>query len=174
MEPSNVYKYCPRCGSKFNRVNDDLLKCPNCDLNFYINALPCNSSIVVNQSGEILLGERTMEPYKGFLDTPGGFLSLRESMEACMVREIEEECGIKAKEGELKYFKNYPTRYMYNDMNLHLVLFCYILKVSDNIKIKDTKELIKVKFYNKETIPYEKVGFEVVKRSIRDYLSNQT
>ncbi len=59
-------------------------------------------AVVVKPSGEdaheILLITRGHEPYKGCLAYPGGFVDYNEDPEVAVLRELEEEAGIKGSE----------------------------------------------------------------------------
>jgi bifunctional NMN adenylyltransferase/nudix hydrolase len=59
---------------------------------------------VVIQSGHVLLIKRRAEPGKGLLAFPGGFLEAKtdKSLEDCMMRELQEETGIKVPEKVLR------------------------------------------------------------------------
>src|SRR3989344_4600239 len=75
------YSFCPKCGSKADKKLHNLLICPNCQYNFYINPSPTNGLIIENSKGEILLVKRKLEPKKGYLDVAGGLVEPGESLE---------------------------------------------------------------------------------------------
>ena len=47
---------------------------------------------------QVLLIERGLEPYKGCWAFPGGFMNMDETTEQCAIRELEEETGMKVTE----------------------------------------------------------------------------
>ncbi len=49
----------------------------------------------------ILLIERKNDPFKGMWALPGGFVDKEETLEACVVREVEEETGLK----DIRFFQ---------------------------------------------------------------------
>lgn len=57
-------------------------------------------AVVVHQ-GRVLLVQRGREPLKGQWSLPGGLLEVGESLEAAVVREVEEETGLKVRLVEL-------------------------------------------------------------------------
>lgn len=57
---------------------------------------------VVVCAGHVLVVRRKFAPGKGCLALPGGFLKQNERLEACAVRELREETGIKVKASVLK------------------------------------------------------------------------
>src|SRR3954464_15162455 len=58
-------------------------------------------SAVIVDAGRVLLGQRGREPLKGKWSLPGGMLELGESLHEGVVREVEEETGLKVEPIEL-------------------------------------------------------------------------
>lgn len=90
-------RFCPACGTPTvpkqaeGRERD---YCPACNRLHYENAKPCSGALVVDEQGRVLLGKRSIEPFFGLWDIPGGFLEADEHPEAGAVREVLEETGI--------------------------------------------------------------------------------
>lgn len=59
---------------------------------------------------EILLVTRKKEPFQGRLAFPGGFVEYGEDPEKAVLRELEEECGIKGKSPFLVAVRGRPDR----------------------------------------------------------------
>jgi A/G-specific adenine glycosylase len=49
----------------------------------------------------VLLARRAVDPFRGFWDTPGGFVAPGESLEECVRRELREEAGVEIEVGRL-------------------------------------------------------------------------
>jgi ADP-ribose pyrophosphatase len=49
---------------------------------------------LVLEEGQVLLVRRGQEPGRGLWSLPGGVVRSRETLEAALVREVQEECGI--------------------------------------------------------------------------------
>ncbi len=93
-----TYNYCPQCGQSLQKVvlgvnKVSRLKCAACGFIFYQNSKPTASALIVD-GDKVLLGKRSIEPYKNYWDIIGGFLELGESPEAGVHREIKEETGL--------------------------------------------------------------------------------
>jgi 8-oxo-dGTP diphosphatase len=56
---------------------------------------PFACDAVLIENGKILLIRRAAEPFKGMWAVPGGRIEENETAEECLVREMEEETGLK-------------------------------------------------------------------------------
>lgn len=85
-------RYCTKCGRATARKNDNLFLCEAGHEN-WIN--PAVGAIVyVVKDGKVLFGVRSIEPNKGKLSLPGGFINIHETAEQAAIRETKEELGI--------------------------------------------------------------------------------
>ena len=83
--------------------------------------------LIVNE-GKILLVKRAFEPRAGFWAIPGGTLELGETLEEALVREVEEETGIKIKVGKLLGVSNLILRDKRGRVKYHFVLVDFMAK----------------------------------------------
>jgi 8-oxo-dGTP diphosphatase len=89
--------FCPRCGGSLvqSRIEGrERQACSRCGRVHYRNAKPCACALVI-QDGRVLLVRRAAEPFYGYWDIPGGFLEAEEHPVAGLVRELEEETGLR-------------------------------------------------------------------------------
>jgi ADP-ribose pyrophosphatase YjhB (NUDIX family) len=94
-------QYCIECGAKLETKEIETrrrLVCRQCGRIHYQNPLPVVVGVLSKDDGEILLIRRAIDPGKGEWALPGGFIEEDESPQEAVLREIEEEIGIK---GEL-------------------------------------------------------------------------
>jgi ADP-ribose pyrophosphatase YjhB (NUDIX family) len=56
---------------------------------------------VLDGEGRVLLARRAVEPFRGYWDTPGGFVEPGESLEESIHRELREEAAIEVDVGRL-------------------------------------------------------------------------
>jgi len=162
------FQFCPKCGNKSEKKAYNLLVCPSCGFNFYINPSPTSAVIIENSKGEILLVVRKFEPFKGYLDLPGGFIESGEDLKNATIREIKEEIG--AELTDVKYFNDYPDEYMYMDINVKTLGFILTAKLVNENNLKPADDVEEIVFYPKDKIPFEKVAFKNVKNGLEDYL----
>lgn len=162
------YTFCFRCGSKLGEFKENLKKCPKCNLSVYLNPKVCNGAILENESGQILFVKRKYDPRKGFLDFPGGFMEVGESMEASTERELEEEIGVSGL--NLKYFASYPDVYEYEGVEYQVLIATFIGKITSTPKANDDVE--EIIFLDKDKINFEDLAFEWVKSAVQDYVKS--
>ncbi len=95
--------HCSFCGQKFPAEQPWPRICQACRNTSYLNPLPV--VVVLLPIGEgLLLIRRNIEPQKGTLTLPGGYLDLGETWQQGAVRELEEETGIAIAESQISLY----------------------------------------------------------------------
>ncbi len=79
---------------------------------------------VIPYEGKIVLVKRLNDPFKGFYALPGGIVEYGESVEDAVLREVEEETGLKGEVFKLIGVYSDPER----DPRGHFVSICFIVK----------------------------------------------
>lgn len=74
------------------------------------------AALIFDSRGRLLLTRRALEPDKGMLDLPGGFVDPGESAEDALRREVAEELGIKLK--EVRYLASCPNEYPFSGLTV--------------------------------------------------------
>lgn len=96
-------RFCAACGRRLVRRRADGRRrevCPGCGKVAYENAKPCAGALV-ERAGKVLLVRRSIAPYRGWWDIPGGFLEADEHPARGAAREVREETGLRIRLGEL-------------------------------------------------------------------------
>lgn len=100
--------FCRRCGSALTQKNDTHYTCET-GHNIYVNAAPTVGIFFVTPDNEVLLSVRGLEPFKGKLDSFGGFVDNMETVEYAAVRELQEELGLRPDDYEPLTFLSTET-----------------------------------------------------------------
>jgi 8-oxo-dGTP diphosphatase len=90
-------RFCSRCGgSLVQQQRDGRVRpvCPECGHVVYLNPLPSVAAVLFRE-GRVLLVKRNIPPGNGHWCLPGGFIEAGESVEDAVVREVEEETGLR-------------------------------------------------------------------------------
>ncbi|MFN2588602.1 MAG: NUDIX domain-containing protein [Actinomycetota bacterium] len=115
------FRFCPVDGTVLEGAGGDGgSRCPSCGRSWYRNSSPVVGCVVV-RDGRALVTVRGIEPHKGKLDVPGGFLLNGEHPVDGLKREIEEELGIRIEvsEDDLVQMATHPYAHE-DDYNLAL------------------------------------------------------
>ena len=81
---------------------------------------------VTIRGDEVLLIRRGIEPWKGMLAFPGGFVEKGEDPQHAVLRELEEECGLEGKVIRLLCVRGSPDR----DPRGHVVSIAYVVSAT--------------------------------------------
>ncbi len=131
MHPLDKFIFCPVCGSKAFRINNEKSKkCADCGFTYYANPSSATAAFIINEQQELLVAIRGKEPAKGTYDLPGGFVDMNETSEEGMIREIREETGITV--NQVDYLFSIPNRYAYSGMIIHTLDMFYRVHVNNN------------------------------------------
>jgi ADP-ribose pyrophosphatase YjhB (NUDIX family) len=146
-------KFCPECGHLLGKIIIEERELPHCSKNsggcgfidFGRYALGVGGLVVEkNANGEncVLLVQRNQEPNKGGWTIPGGYVACDETAEVAVVREIEEETGLKCELVGLVGFRNRVNL----DSNDTYAVFL-LKKIAGDLIQTPTAEVAQVGFY---------------------------
>ncbi|MFF3690378.1 NUDIX domain-containing protein [Streptomyces sp. NPDC002187] len=91
--------HCGHCGAPYGSVTDWPRTCPSCGEIAYRNPLPVAVALLPahdEQGTGLVVITRTIEPARGGIALPGGFIDHSEDWQGAVVRELREETGIEA------------------------------------------------------------------------------
>lgn len=117
----DVFRFCPVDGSALDDPDKEGgARCPSCGRSWYRNSSPVVGCVIVHE-GRALATVRGIDPHRGKLDMPGGFLLNGEHPLDGLKREIEEELGIRIEVAEDDLVQMAPHPYAHeDDFNLAL------------------------------------------------------
>ena len=168
--PRDVIKYCPRCGCKEFNTNDNgrSFNCEECHFNYYLNNSAAVACLIFNADGKLMLARRAIEPAKGMLDLPGGFVEPMESAEAAVVREIKEELGVHVTDAT--YLASFPNEYIFSGFSVFTVDLAFVCKVDDLASIVPADDVSEVEFFFPKDINMDDLCSESMVNIINQYI----
>ena len=171
MESNNTsfFKYCPNCSSQnVSYVNNFKLHCNDCDFVLYHN-IAAAVAVVFTFEDKILFTVRNVNPDKGKLDLPGGFIDPNETAEEAACREIKEELGLNISVDKLKYITTAPNNYLYKNVPYRTmdIFFEYKLE-EDSISVIAKDEIEELIWIKRSEIDLDKIGFVSIRKVIGD------
>lgn len=120
--------FCPNCGEKqFNNMQKNEYCCMSCNFIYFHNVAAAVSAIILFENN-VLVTVRALEPGKGKLDLPGGFVDPQESLEVALSRELYEELGIQVTHPE--YFQSFANPYSYEGIEYSTVESVFVVRLN--------------------------------------------
>ncbi len=167
--PECVISCCPACGSKrFPKQADNSFLCGACSFHYYINPAAAVVGILEDDAGRVLAVRRGMDPMKGTLDLPGGFIDRLETAEDALVREVREELNLEL--GNLRYLCSFPNRYLFKGMTYFTLDLAFVCQVRDISTLRLSDEIAEAVSLTPPDFDPEQFGFESMRRIIKTYL----
>ncbi|MEO0046055.1 MAG: hypothetical protein RL705_1246 [Bacteroidota bacterium] len=167
---TTFFNFCPHCASQdFVYINNFKFNCHSCGFVLYHN-IAAAVAIVFTYEDKVLFTVRNVDPEKGKLDLPGGFIDPGETAAAAACREIKEELGLDILPSVLKYITTSPNNYLYKNVayrTMDIIYECSVDSALIEIAAKDEiKELIWIK---RSEINLESIGFVSIRSVIGQY-----
>lgn len=132
--PLSLFSHCPQCGSaRFGDNDSRSRRCADCGFTYYHNASAATVAVIFNSRGELLVARRALEPAKGTLDLPGGFVDPGESVEEGCLREVREETGAEARIE--RFLFSLPNTYLYSGFEVHTADMFFLCRLADNAAV---------------------------------------
>ncbi len=170
--PTEVLKYCPKCGSaKFEISGDRSLKCSHCGFHFFINSAAAVAALITDDNGRLMLVTRGVEPNYGKLDLPGGFIDPGESAENAVRRELAEELGLKV--NSLKYIESAPNEYIFSEFTVFTLDLAFKIIAESTNNLKPMDDILDYKFYAEEEINYDDIPAPSIKQFVKNFFKNE-
>ena len=95
--------HCSYCGSRFAEEAAWPRRCGSCGRTSYLNPLPV-VVVLLPLAGGLVVVRRNIEPARGTLTLPGGYLDRGESWQEGARRELREETGIDLDGSEIRLY----------------------------------------------------------------------
>lgn len=170
---ASFFKYCPNCSSQnLSYHNNFKLHCADCDFVLYHN-IAAAVAVIFTFQDQVLFAERNVDPDKGKLDLPGGFIDPNETAEEAACREIKEELGLSITLDNLLYITTQPNNYIYKNIPYRTMDIFYECRLSEQqVSVAATDEIKSLIWIKRSEIDLTKIGFVSIRKVISDrYLS---
>ncbi len=170
--PKEVIKHCLRCGcNNFNTKDQGRsFRCEECNFLYYINSSAAVACLIFNPAGKLLLTRRAIDPGRGMLDLPGGFVEPMERVEDALVREIKEELGVEVKEA--KFICSFPNSYAFSGFTVFTLDMTFIVQIDDLDAIVPADDVAAVTYLFPDEIKEDDLAFKSMFNIIQYYINN--
>jgi mutator protein MutT len=173
QEGTAFFKFCPNCGSQDIEYNNNFkFNCNTCDFVLYHN-IAAAVAIIFTYEDKILFTVRNVDPDKGKLDLPGGFIDPGETAEEAACREIKEEIGLTIPITKLLYVTTSPNNYLYKKVAYRTMDIFYECSLdSESIEVTAKDEIKELVWINRKEIDLNQIGFISIRTVIGERYLN--
>ncbi len=170
--PKEVIKHCLRCGcNNFNTKDQGRsFRCEECNFLYYINSSAAVACLIFNPEGKLLLTRRAIDPGRGMLDLPGGFVEPMERVEDALVREIKEELGVEVKEA--KFICSFPNSYAFSGFTVFTLDMTFIVEIDNLDAIVPADDVADITYLFPSEIKEDDLAFKSMYNIIQYYINN--
>lgn len=164
--------YCVKCGSaSLVKDGEKSYSCSQCDFTYFHNVAAASGAFIVFNN-KILLLERALDPEKGKLDIPGGFVDYGESNEQALCRELFEELQLSVSDSKMSYLYSFPNQYLYKDVVYHTVDCFFELKLDTKpTLVLQLSEVSNYHWVDPKEVNLDDLAFNSCKQALTKYLS---
>jgi NAD+ diphosphatase len=166
VEWARNHRYCGRCGTPTEEApGERARRCPSCGLLAFPRLAPAIITLVERDDGRALLA-RNARWATGMYSCLAGFVEPGESIEAAVVREVEEEVGIGV--ADLRYFASQPWPFPHS-----LMLGFHARHARGEIRC-DGREIADAQWFPPDRLPNLPGPISIARRLIDDWVARQT
>ena len=168
--PGNGFEFCPKCSSAsfYSKNGGRSYWCEDCNFHYFINNSAAVACLIINSSGELLITRRAIEPFKGMLDLPGGFVEPMETAEEAVKREIKEELNLDVT--KMTYLVSFPNLYPFSNMIVPTVDLAFVCEVDSFNAMKPDDDVASIEFMDPKNIDMMALCAESMRQIILFYL----
>lgn len=164
MKLIDAYQFNPFNGNKLEKVSEQSLLDTVTNKTIYLNPKPTANAVITVQN-KILLVRRAVEPHKGTLDLPGGFVDLYETFEDALRRELLEELGLKI--DTLEFFGSFTNIYTFEDIDYPLLDVSFMVELQELPDIKAQDDISEYELFEISQIPFGEVKMQSIEKALK-------
>ncbi len=164
--PNLIFNYCPSCGSEaFQQNGDRSKKCDHCGFHFFFNTSAAVAAVITDAEGRIMFTRRAVQPHKGMLDLPGGFVDPMETGEVALERELEEELGATVK--KMSYLCSFPNVYPFSGTQVFTLDLAYQVELESLENLTPMDDISGIEFYYPDEVNLDELPAQSMKNILK-------
>lgn len=116
------------------------------------------TAMVINELQQVLMTKRARDPQAGWWCMPGGYVDWDETVEECVVRELQEEVGLTVQPSQCQLLGVFsdPKRDLDGRQNIDC---CFVIKVGSVQISPNTEEVVEWQWFDVHALP-ENLAFD--------------
>jgi 8-oxo-dGTP diphosphatase len=163
-----AWRYCPRCREDL-RGDARRVECAACGFVAYANPKPTATALCLDDRGRVLLGRRSIEPFFGLWDLPGGFVEEDEHPLEALRRELHEEAALEIE--PLDFFGVWMDHYGGESSAQTTLNLVWTARVAGG-EPEPADDVSELRWFSAEELPApEECAFEMVAAVLSDWQS---
>ncbi len=160
-----MFRFCPVCGGelaakRLKAGDPERLVCTSCAFVFYLDPKLAVGTIIVDDSGRVVLVRRAIEPGYGKWVFPGGYVDRGEEVRAAAVREAREETGLEVRLEQLVDIYSYAGRIP--------VIVVYAATLVGG-ELGCDEEGLEARFFEPHDIPWDDLAFHSTREALERF-----
>lgn len=160
--------FCRRCGAPAKHVADHIVYQCTSGHTLFASPAPTVGVFFVSDDLQVTFAVRGVEPGKGMLDTPGGFVDPGETIEQALTREISEELGLQTRDYETPvYFCSQPGTYMYQDEPRAVLSALFLSRLQPDAPLVPQDDVAGIKVIPLSDISLAEISGDDIRRGVR-------
>ncbi len=170
---NTFFHHCPNCASVNHTFeNAHRFECMDCHFVYYHNVAAA-VMVIIKSKDKFLFTKRNIEPEKGKLDFPGGFVDPGENASQAAIRELKEELNLDLKPEDLSLKDTESNDYVFRNIQYRTldVVFEVEIDAIDTLKLEES-EIQEVFWLNKDEIQMGDLGFKSMKKVVQKLILN--
>ncbi len=167
MEAIRHLAYCGRCGAAAAGTFEcpgGPFRCAACGFTLYFNAAGAVAAIILRTDGLALFVRRAIDPAKGKLALPGGFVDPGENGEQALAREVREEVGLDLL--DVHYLSSHANRYVYEGVTYHTLDLFYTARADRPDRAAALDAVDAVEWLDPLTVPLDDIAFDSMRAAL--------
>lgn len=160
-------KFCRRCGAPLTQKETGRYRCSNGHELFYKSGGVAIGLFLVDESNRVLLCVRGIDPGKGKLDVPGGFVEFGETLEEAIAREIQEELALAPNQyGRPQYLLSGMNEYPYAGEVLYPYDMFFWARANANLAIIAQDDVADAQWVSLDAINPDDFAFDTARMAL--------
>lgn len=161
--------FCRRCGKPLEHTQNHVYTCTN-GHTLYANHSPAVGVFFVSPDNKkVLLATRGIEPNKGMLDSPGGFLDAKETFEEGATRELREELGLEPEDYmPLQYLSSEHDVYRYQNEDLPFISVIFWTRLNGEKQLQPSDDVASADWYPIGDVNLDQLHANDIRKGIRE------
>jgi NAD+ diphosphatase len=159
----NQNRFCGACGTPTQqRKTEFAFECPHCGAEFWPRVTPA-VIMLIHRGDEVLLARhaRSSGPVYSCV---AGFVEAGETLEEAVVREIDEEVGVKV--GKPVYLGSQAWPFP------HALMAAFLVPWASGDPVPDGNEILDARWFRRDTLPQLPPGISIARRLVREFFQD--